>query len=272
MMIARNDRRSLPFALCGGHLVVGMLLVAGATGPVAQSAGTIAGRVVDRADRGLPGAAVSARPIGVGPLVRTVSGEDGSYRLERLPAGTYRVTVSLEGWNAIRHNRAVVAAGATAAVNTTLDVGVLCECIEPPARSARRGLYIGYVADALGHGLPFAMITVTGSTLPRPERGYADAAGNYTAYLPPGSYTFRFSFPGFQTLTRDDMPAIGGWSERLNVRLEPEAPPDGAPAEQTLRIGCLCPGRVFERPFGVAQGRPVLPAEAHGVRGFWPSE
>ena len=234
------------------HVVVAALLCAGATGSVAQSGGAIAGRVVDRSGRGVPGADVSARPAGAGPLVRAVSSADGSYRFDRLPAGTYRVTASLDGWNAARHNRAAVAAGATTTVNTTIDVGVLCECIEPPVKPPRRGLYIGYVADALGHGLPFAMVTITGSTLPWPERGYTDAAGNYTAYLPPGSYTFRFTYPGFQTLTRDDMPAISGWSERLNVRLEPEPGPDGAPADQTLRVGCRCPGQVFERPVGAA--------------------
>jgi carboxypeptidase family protein len=237
----------------GCHLVVAILLLTAAPVSVAQSSATIAGRVVDRAGRGLPGADVSARPVGAGPLVRAVSGEDGTYRLERLAAGTYRVTVSLDGWDAARDNRVLVGAGATATINATLDIGVVCECIEPPARPTRRGLYIGYVADTLGHALPFAMVTITGSGLPRPERGYADAAGNYTAYLPPGSYRFTFTYPGFQTLTRDDMPAIGGWSERLNVRLEPEPAPDGAPAEQLLRIGCRCPGQVFERPVGASR-------------------
>src|SRR5262245_8615396 len=146
MMVAVNDRRSRPIARRGGSLLAAMLLFAGATVPIAQTAAAIAGRVVDRNGQGLSGATVSARPIGTGPLVRAVSGEDGSYRLERLAAGAYRVTVSLEGWDAARYNHVLVGAGATATLNATLDISVVCECIEPPAKPPRRGLYIGIVA------------------------------------------------------------------------------------------------------------------------------
>ena len=228
-------------------LIAAVMLTAPASSST-QASGAIAGRVTDRAGRGLPGATVSARPIGAGPLVSTISREDGAYRLDRLRAGAYRVTVSMEGWDAVRRNRVVVTRSEAAEFNATLDVSVVCECIEPPANLPRRGLYIGHVADSLGHGLPFALITVDRTRLTRSERGYADAAGNYTVSLPANIYSFSFSYPGFQTLNRKDLPVIRGWSNRLNVRLVPARGAAGAAEDELLRIGCQCPGNFFQRP------------------------
>jgi len=237
--------------LAAGLVLIAAFVLSAPASSSTQASGVIAGRVTDRAGRGLPGATVSARPVGAGPLVSTVSRDDGGYRLERLTAGAYRVTVSLEGWDAVRRNRVVVTRREAAEFNATLDVSVLCECIEPPANLPRRGLYIGHIADRLGHGLPFALITVDRTALTRPERGYADAAGNFTVSLPANIYSFSFSYPGFQTLTRKDMPVFRGWSNRLNVRLEPArgaAGAAGAAEDELLRIGCLCPGNFFQRP------------------------
>jgi hypothetical protein len=238
----------VPVRLAAGLGLIAVYLLTPPAWSSMQASGAIAGLVTDRAGRGLPGATVSARPIGTGPLVSTVSREDGAYRLERLTAGAYRVTVSLEGWDAVRRNRVVVARREATEFSATLDISVLCECIEPPANAPRRGLYIGHVADRLGHGLPFALITVDRTTQTRQERGYADAAGNFTVSLPANIYTFSFSYPGFQTLTRKDMPVIRGWSDRLNVRLEPVRGSAGAADDELLRIGCVCPGNFFQRP------------------------
>ena len=234
--------------LAAGVVLVAAFVLSAPASPSTQASGAIAGRVTDRAGRGLPGATVSARPIGTGSLGSTVSREDGAYRLERLTAGAYRVTVSLEGWDALRRNRVVVTSRDATEFSATLDVSGLCECIEPPANLPRPGLYIGHVADRLGHGLPFALITVDKTALTRPQRGYADAAGNFTVSLPANIYSISFSYPGFQTLTRKDMPVFRGRSDRLNVRLEPVRGAAGAAEDELLRIGCRCPGNFFQRP------------------------
>jgi Carboxypeptidase regulatory-like domain len=204
---------SVPVRLAAGLVFIAAFLLTAPVWSSTQASGAVAGRVTDRAGRGLPGATVSARPIG-----------------------------------AVRRNHVVVTRREATEFNATLDVSVLCECIEPPANAPRRGLYIGHVADRLGHGLPFALITVDRTRLTGPERGYADAAGNYTVSLPANIYSFSFSYPGFQTLNRKDMPVFRGWSNRLNVRLEPARGAAGAADDELLRIGCLCPGNFFQRP------------------------
>ncbi len=65
----------------------------------AQTVGAnLIGRVTDKNGGALPGATVTATQKETGLVRSTVSESDGSYRLPSLPAGTYTVTVELNGY------------------------------------------------------------------------------------------------------------------------------------------------------------------------------
>jgi hypothetical protein len=88
---------------------------------------TISGTVVDSGGGVIPGADVVALHAGTGVASATVTNAQGVFTLPSLPTGTYRVTVSLQGFKTVVVENVVLTAGAPAAVNATLEVGGLTE-------------------------------------------------------------------------------------------------------------------------------------------------
>jgi outer membrane receptor for ferrienterochelin and colicins len=94
--------------------------------PLEAQTASIAGTVSDSVARTpLAGAVVEARR-GPAPISRAVSGNDGTFRVERLPAGTYVVTVSRIGYGRAVLEGVVVRDGAT----TTLRVALAARALE----------------------------------------------------------------------------------------------------------------------------------------------
>jgi len=89
------------------------LLFAG--GPLYAQTGQVTGTVTSSEGRALSGANVSL----VGGAARAVTGPDGRYSLDRVPAGTHQVTASTLGYAAATRN-VTVTAGQTATANFTL--------------------------------------------------------------------------------------------------------------------------------------------------------
>jgi outer membrane receptor for ferrienterochelin and colicins len=87
---------------------------------LAAQSGTIAGTVRD-STAGVPlaGAVVEARH-GAAVAARAVSGDDGSFQLQRLAAGSYRVTVSRIGYGRAVVDGVSVREGATTALRVAL--------------------------------------------------------------------------------------------------------------------------------------------------------
>ncbi len=96
--------------------LVGVLAVS-ATPLLAQN-GTITGRVTDAA-KGTPVAAAQVQVAGIN--LGTVSGEDGTFRIVNVPAGTYTVIVRRIGFSERRTPNVVVTANGTATVNAALE-------------------------------------------------------------------------------------------------------------------------------------------------------
>jgi iron complex outermembrane receptor protein len=87
------QRRGVRVAL----LCVLVVAVALSSQPLfAQSGGTVTGSVVDSSGGSLPGATVVLS--GSGPSHFTTTGSDGKFKLNGVPPGTYKVTVSLSGF------------------------------------------------------------------------------------------------------------------------------------------------------------------------------
>ena len=76
------------------------LVAAGAPLAGAQEArGTLQGRVSDASGAVVPGATVEIANIATGVTTPTTSNEEGNYRVPFLNPGTYRVTVTLDGFS-----------------------------------------------------------------------------------------------------------------------------------------------------------------------------
>ncbi|HEX8272041.1 MAG TPA: SusC/RagA family TonB-linked outer membrane protein [Longimicrobiaceae bacterium] len=107
----KNFRWLLAFALA----------IAAVPGQVlAQATGTVAGRVTDPQQQPVPGAQI----VVVGGAARAVTGQDGSYRLTGVRAGSAQVSATRIGFDT-RTQTVNVAAGATATADFTLSSSVL---------------------------------------------------------------------------------------------------------------------------------------------------
>ena len=87
--------------ICKGVGILALLALSLISSSVfAQEArGTIQGRVVDTSGFAVPGASVEVRNIATGVVSPMTSNEQGSYPVPFLIPGTYRVTVSLQGFS-----------------------------------------------------------------------------------------------------------------------------------------------------------------------------
>ena len=94
--------------------------------PLQAQTGAIAGTVADStAHVPLAGAVLQAGQGGA-VVARAISGNDGAFRLERLPAGVYVVTVSRIGYGSAVLDQVAVREGAT----TTLRVALVARALE----------------------------------------------------------------------------------------------------------------------------------------------
>ena len=113
--------------------------------PVAAFAQTTGGSLEGKAmqeSAAVPGVTVTATNNDTA-LTRTVTtGADGGYRFAALPAGPYTVTFSLDGFNELKIDNAVVNVGTTTMVDAAMQVASVAETISvdadprPPTRVA----------------------------------------------------------------------------------------------------------------------------------------
>ena len=149
-------------------VVVISLIAAGVVTIVAQSTGQIAGTVRDSSGAVMPGVRVEATsPVLIEKVRSTTTDASGQYRITNLPAGTYTVTFSLEGFTKQQRTNVAVPSGFTAPVNATMIVGGLQETVavtaDAPAvdvQSARQATRItpgpGGVAGGVASAAPAA--------------------------------------------------------------------------------------------------------------------
>ncbi|MBZ5537871.1 MAG: carboxypeptidase-like regulatory domain-containing protein [Acidobacteriia bacterium] len=101
----------------------------------AQSAGTgaLAGTVLDSSGAVVPDAKVMATNNGTGESRTTVSGPEGTFRLQLLPPGLYGLRVEKSGFKTIQLSNIAVSVTEVAQVRVRLDVGAITERIEVSA-------------------------------------------------------------------------------------------------------------------------------------------
>jgi len=91
--------------------------------------GAVEGTVVDTSGGVLPGVTVTITNIETGAERSVITNENGLYRAQLLPLGTYRVVAELPGFKKYEQSNVKLAVGQTAVVNVTLSVGQVSESI-----------------------------------------------------------------------------------------------------------------------------------------------
>jgi hypothetical protein len=110
-------------------------LVVGNSAALAQT-GSIAGVVRDATGAVLPGVTVEAGSPALIEKVRTaVTDSQGQYKIIDLTPGTYSVTFTLTGFNALKREGIVLTGDFTAAINAELKLGAVAETIVVTAES-----------------------------------------------------------------------------------------------------------------------------------------
>ena len=114
-----------------------------------QTLGAITGTVTDPSGAVVSDATVKAVNIATN-LEVVAHTKDGSFQIPDLPAGTYRVTVTKDGFKTETHTRILVFGSRTTTVDTTLAVGSTGTTVEVTAVPLMNQVdtTIGYVVDA----------------------------------------------------------------------------------------------------------------------------
>ncbi|HEY7056232.1 MAG TPA: carboxypeptidase-like regulatory domain-containing protein, partial [Vicinamibacterales bacterium] len=113
--------------------VIGALLTLGLALPAfAQSQamnGSIEGTVRDDSGALLPGVTVTVTNTDTGASRAVISNEEGTYRAQLLPLGTYQVVAELQGFKKFEQRGITLSAGQIAQINLTLSVGNVAETV-----------------------------------------------------------------------------------------------------------------------------------------------
>jgi len=119
--------------------------------PAQQILGAITGTVMDSTGAAVPDAVIKAVNIATNLEVTVHSQSNGSYLVADLPAGTYRLTFTKEGFQAETHTEVLVNGNRTSTVDGSLKVGQVTSTIEVTSTPLMNQVDTtnGYVVDQL---------------------------------------------------------------------------------------------------------------------------
>src|SRR4051812_21833035 len=110
--------------------ILAIVLLSAATLYSQGSNGRLDGSVADPQGASVPGAEVQVLNTATGQLFKTATNERGEWTLTTMPAATYRVTVSKQGFKSGTVDNVVMNAGVPATVNIKLELGQATESVE----------------------------------------------------------------------------------------------------------------------------------------------
>ena len=138
---------------CPTHIICFAFLAIGLCAPLdaQQILGTITGTVKDASGAAVPEATVRARNIATNLEVVEHTQANGSYSVPNLPAGTYTLTFTKEGFETETHTEVLVNGDRTTTVDGSLQVGAVSTTVEVTAVPMMNQVDTtnGYVVDQL---------------------------------------------------------------------------------------------------------------------------
>jgi len=117
-------------------IAVAFLVFFSAGTTLAQSdRGTIAGTILDSSGAVVANASITATGVATGAVYKTTSTSTGGYRIQNLQVGTYDVVVEAPGFKTAKQTGFVIQISSVAALDITLQLGVVTETLEVLADS-----------------------------------------------------------------------------------------------------------------------------------------
>ncbi|MPZ17799.1 MAG: TonB-dependent receptor plug domain-containing protein [Luteitalea sp.] len=104
--------------------------------PAQTVTGGVHGTVTDTTQASIPGVSVTASEAETGLVRHAVTGEQGYYRFDALPPGTYVIVAELSGFRRYEQRGVEVSVGQTVRVDATLDVGELSDSVTVEGRGS----------------------------------------------------------------------------------------------------------------------------------------
>src|SRR6185369_13319091 len=101
-----------------------------------QATAQISGSVKDQSGAALPGVEITVTQTDTGVTRSAVTNETGSYILQNLPIGSYRLEASLPGFRSYVQTGIVLQVNGSPVINATLSVGQVTEEIEVTANAS----------------------------------------------------------------------------------------------------------------------------------------
>ena len=124
-----NSSRFLRAVLTAAAILA-LTLVVDVPSRAQQIYGTITGTVRDASGAAIEGVAASARNTATNLTIAGRSASTGSYSISNLPAGTYELTFTKEGFHAERHTEVLVNGDRTTTVDADLKVGTVATKVD----------------------------------------------------------------------------------------------------------------------------------------------
>src|SRR5205807_7485517 len=115
-----------------------------------QAAAQISGRVRDQSGAVLPGVEITATQTETRITRNTVTDETGSYVLQNLPLGPYRLEAGLPGFRTFVQTGIVLQVNSSPVINPVLEVGQVSEQVEVQANAAlveTRSQSVGHIIE-----------------------------------------------------------------------------------------------------------------------------
>jgi hypothetical protein len=139
-----------------------LLLAAASAALMAQTdRGTITGSVTDAGGSPIAGASITATQTATGVKFAAATSEAGDFSMRSLPVGEYRVVVESPGFKTSARNSVRIEAGASARLDTRLEVGEVRQTIEVSATGASlqtdNAKIQNTMSDAMIEALPTVM-------------------------------------------------------------------------------------------------------------------
>src|SRR2546425_10933678 len=127
-IIARTSARRLLSALV--RALFALTLLAPDASAQIRIAGAIAGTVTDSSDAVVPGAAVQLVDEGTGIAKETVTNASGGFKFPNLSFGSYKVTVTLQGFQTAVFTKVTVESSRTTDLRVKLQPGAISEQVQ----------------------------------------------------------------------------------------------------------------------------------------------
>jgi hypothetical protein len=224
----------LPARVLRLAVLAGLGLALGARPALAEAPapGTLRGTVTDPSGAAIPGAEIEAS----GPTrARARTDERGEWRIDGLPAGTYRVRVSRRGFARLERPAVAVSPGAPATIDASLALGRVHERVDvgEGAAPSRGGVLVleGAMLDALpddpgemvaalealagaapGHAPPVLVVGFAGGRVP-PKSAIRMVRLNASPY------SAEYEYPGVGRIEIFTKPGANGFHGQAQARL-----------------------------------------------------